>query len=236
MASLGERFVDQAAGEPAVDGYLHVPAAPCGNGLVLAHGAGSNCNAPLLVALAQEFSRAGLRVLRCNLPFRQRRPHGPPPRGSAAEDQRGLLRALKVLAATAPGQLFLGGHSYGGRQATLATAAERPGIAGLLLLSYPLHPPHRPADLRTAHFPQLSSPALFVHGAKDPFGSREEMETALELIPAPTKLLMAAGEGHSLLGKRNREELPRQVLAAFMDFFNLPITQLADSSCDLRQK
>ena len=71
------------------------------------------------------------------------------------------------------GPVVLGGHSYGGRQATML-AAEEPGVAeALLLLSYPLHPPNKPAQLRTAHFPQLRTPALFVSGTKDPFGRRK---------------------------------------------------------------
>ncbi len=93
---------------------------------------------------------------------------------------------------------MLGGHSYGGRQATML-AAEEPEVAdALLLLSYPLHPPEKPEQLRTAHFPQLQTPALFVHGTKDPFGTIEEMQAALKLIPAATQLMVAEKAGHAL--------------------------------------
>jgi predicted alpha/beta-hydrolase family hydrolase len=78
-------------------------------------------------------------------------------------------------------------------------AAEEPGLVDhLLLLSYPLHPPRRPTDLRTAHFPALQTPALFVHGTRDPFGLPDELELALKLIPAPTTLLLIDRAGHEL--------------------------------------
>jgi predicted alpha/beta-hydrolase family hydrolase len=164
----------------------------------LTHGAGSNCQAPLLVAVAAEFATAGFLVLRFDLPFRQRRPGGPPHPGSAAHDREGIRQAAEILARLVPGPVFLGGHSYGGRQASML-AADDPGVArGLLLLSYPLHPPRRPAESRTAHFPALSTPALFVHGSRDPFGTLDEMRTALALIPAPIALAEIEGAGHDL--------------------------------------
>jgi len=74
--------------------------------------------------------------------------------------------------------VFLGGHSYGGRQTSMLIA-EEPGLAdGLLLLSYPLHPPRKPGELRTKHFPELRKAAFFVHGTRDPFGTIKEMKAA----------------------------------------------------------
>src|SRR5882724_644983 len=117
MPAKVERFIDSDEA-PAVRGFLHRPAEPSGDGLVLTHGAGGNCDAPLLVALATGFAEAGLSVLRCNLPFRQSRAHGPP-RGSGAEDREGLRRAVHVVREFATRRVFLGGQSYGGRQATM---------------------------------------------------------------------------------------------------------------------
>ena len=116
------------------------------------------------------------------------------------------------------GRVFLGGHSYGGRQASMLAASEPQLIEGLLLLSYPLHPPKQPADLRTKHFPSLQVPALFVHGMRDGFGTISEMESALKLIPARTELLALAGTGHELITKSNREDLIKQVTTRFPDF------------------
>jgi uncharacterized protein len=89
---------------------------------------------------------------------------------------------------------------------------------GLLLLSYPLHPPGKPAELRTAHFAKLTRPVLFVHGTRDPFGSVEEMKAALDLISAPHAFVEIDGGGHDLLGKGEQAELPQRIVAAFAGF------------------
>src|SRR5271166_6154505 len=107
---------------PFEGGFLHTPDAPMGHGLVLTHGAGSNARAPLLVAMADAFCAAGITVLRCDLAFRQARPHGPPFPAMAAQDRAGLARAVRLLRDRLPGKVFLGGHSYGGRQSSMLAA------------------------------------------------------------------------------------------------------------------
>src|ERR1700684_4315387 len=219
MNNYQEFRADSPNQEP-VRGFLHRPAGPAGDWLILTHGAGSNCNAPLLVTLADSFCASGLTVLRCDLPFRQLRPHGPP-RGSAERDQAGIRAAIAAVRRETSGRVFLGGHSYGGRQASMLAAGE-PGLVDcLLLLSYPLHPPQKPGELRTAHFPRLQIPALFIHGTRDGFGSIEELTLALKLIPARTELLSVTGAGHELLSKKNHHELPGQIVEAFRSFSGL---------------
>jgi predicted alpha/beta-hydrolase family hydrolase len=181
-----------------VRGWLHQPDRAPSDALVLAHGAGGNAESPILVAVATAMAEAGWTVLRCDLPFRQARATGPPQRGQAEADRAGLRNAVALLRATAPGRLVLGGHSYGGRQASML-AAEAPALAdALLLLSYPLHPPKRPREARTAHFGALRTPAVFVHGTRDAFGTVEELEAARRGIPAPTVLVVAEGARHDL--------------------------------------
>jgi uncharacterized protein len=98
-------------------------------------------------------------------------------------------------------------------------AASEPGLVdSLLLLSYPLHPPQRPTELRTAHFPRLQTSAMLVHGVRDGFGSIDEMTAALPLIPARTELIAIPAAGHELLSKRNRDELPKLVVEQFRSF------------------
>jgi predicted alpha/beta-hydrolase family hydrolase len=181
-----------------VRGFLHEPEHPTGEGLVITHGAGSNSDTTLLKAVADAFARAGITVLRCDLPFRQQRPKGPPFPAQAERDREGLRRAVEALREIATGRVFLGGHSYGGRQATMLAAEEPNAADGLLLLSYPLHPPHKPQQLRTGHFGSIQMPALFVHGTRDTFGTIDEMRGALALIPARTELAIVEGAGHSL--------------------------------------
>jgi uncharacterized protein len=174
--------------------------------LVLTHGAGSNASSPLLLAVAEAFLAAGYEVLRYDLPFRQARPHGPPFPAGAAQDRAGLEQA--VLSVGRRGRVLLGGHSYGGRQASMLLAGKPSLADALLLLSYPLHPPRQPANLRTAHFPDLRTPALFVHGSRDPFGSIEEMRQALALIPASTALQPVERAGHELKPFTWTREIP----------------------------
>jgi uncharacterized protein len=123
------------------------------------------------------------------------------------------------------GRIFLGGHSYGGRQASML-AASQPGFADalllLLLLSYPLHPPKKPAQPRTAHFPKLRTPALFVHGTRDGFGSLEEVTDALRAIPARTQLLPIDSAVHDLLTTHNRAARPHTIASTFQSFVESP--------------
>lgn len=212
-------FSDTAV-DPKIRGFLHLPETPNGDGLVLSHGAGSSATAPLLVALAETFSANGFTVLRCDLPYRQSRSFGPPGPGDAARDRAGLNNALAALKKMVSGRLFLGGHSYGGRQSSMLCAEQPDLVTALLLLSYPLHPPRKPEQQRTQHLPDLRTPTLFVQGTRDPFASIAEMERTLKMIPAKTKLLVVEGAGHDLgfKGRTTQEKLAAEVLAEFQTF------------------
>jgi predicted alpha/beta-hydrolase family hydrolase len=223
MPASNREFADNAV-DPKVRGYLHIPDAPNGDGLILTHGAGSSSTAPLLVALSETFSVSGFTVLRYDLPYRQSRSFGPPGPGDAARDRAGLNNGLAAMRKIISGRLFLGGHSYGGRQSSMLCADFAPldpaPVAGLLLLSYPLHPPRKPEQQRTQHLPDLRTPTLFVHGTRDPFGSIAEMTQALKMIPARTRLLPVEGAGHDLgfKGKAKKEDLLTTVLTTFESF------------------
>ncbi|HXC28277.1 MAG TPA: alpha/beta family hydrolase [Stellaceae bacterium] len=194
-----------------VRGFVHRAAAKSDRGLVLTHGAGGNCTMPLLVTAATAFAVAGFDVLRCDLPFRQRRPTGPPSPSGAVADREGLRLAVEALRRRGSKHIVLGGQSYGGRQATML-AADEPGlVAGLLLFSYPLHPPGKPERLRKEHFPRLPVPCVFVQGANDPFGTPAELADAIRVIPALTEMIRIDGAGHDL--KRGRIDLAPIVAA-----------------------
>ncbi len=185
---------------------------------------GIELHCSLLVAVSEAFAAHGYVVLRCDLPFRQERRTGPPFPGNAERDRAGLRNAVAVLHKNAAGRIFLGGHSYGGRQATMLCATERELIKpdlvlGMLLLSYPLHPPRKPEQLRIQHLPNLRTPSLFVHGTRDPFGSMEEIMKALQLIPAKTELMKVEGAGHDLGFKAKALELPALILDRFEEVF-----------------
>ncbi len=207
---------------PAVRGFLHSPATPNGSALILTHGAGLDCTAALLVALSETFATRGYVVLRCDLPFRQQRRTGPPFPGQAQSDRAGLRNAVAVLRKSVAGRIYLSGHSYGGRQSTMLCAEEPELVSGLLLLSYPLHPPRKPEQLRIQHLPNLRTPSLFVHGTRDPLGSVEKMTRALQLVPAKTELMTVEGAGHDLgfKGKTQAMALPPTIVTRFEEMFS----------------
>jgi len=168
---------------------------------VLTHGAGGNANAPLLLALAEGFAARGLTVFRYDLPYRQERPTGPPRPGGAAKDREGLRSAVASIRASVTGHVFLGGQSYGGRQASML-------------------PPRRGSELRTAHLADLRTPTLFVHGSRDPFGSPEDIEAARRLIPARTALVAVPGAGHDLFRVPSRAgaDIAAEIVSKFLQF------------------
>jgi len=210
-------FADLAA-DPPIRGFLHAPAQPNGSAIVLTHGAGANCQSKLLIAMADALAASGFAVLRFDLPFRSERPTGPPRPGSAAKDRDGLRRAVALMKKRDTGPVFLGGHSYGGRQSTILVSEDSQLVDGLLLLSYPLHPPRKPEQLRTSHFPKLKTPAFFVHGTRDPFGTIPEMTSALKLIPAAHALHEVDGAAHDLAVKKSFGDLPAHVVSEFQSF------------------
>lgn len=214
---MARRLEDRRA-EIAVRGWLHEPVHGNGDAVLLTHGAGADCQSKLLVALAGAFEDAGFVVLRFDLPYRQERPHGPPSFGNAARDRQGIWRAIEVMKEESKGSILLGGHSYGGRQGTMLIAEEPQLADALLLLSYPLRPPLKREQLRTAHFPKLVRPAFFVHGERDPFGTAAEMKAALDTIPGPHALMEVESAGHDLLGRKTASELPERIVREFVEF------------------
>ena len=215
----GKPFSDASPGEAPVQGFLHRAALSSGDALILTHGAGNNCRSRLLVALGGAFAASGLNVLRCDLPFRQEQYQGPPSLTQAKSDQEGLRRAVAVVKQKFSGRVFLGGQSYGGFQASLLAASDPSLVDGLLLLSYPLRPPYA-AQIGAEHLRNLRNPALFVVGTNRPFGSHEEWEAAVKLIPAPSKLVSIASADVNLLTNSNRKHLPGEIVVAFRSFFH----------------
>ena len=205
----------EVAGDPPVRGVLHRASGAAG--LVLTHGAAGNMDSPLLIAVAEAFATRGVSVLRCNLPYRQARAGGPPSPATAARDREGLRAALDVLRSRISGRAFLGGHSYGGRMASMLAASDASDASALLLQSYPLHPPGKPAHKRDAHFPNIHIPTLFIHGTTDPFTTPDELASARALIPARTEVLSLQA-GHDLgWGRKPRDpNLPARIADTFM--------------------
>ncbi|WP_297602089.1 alpha/beta family hydrolase [Mycobacterium sp.] len=168
--------------------------------VVLTHGAGGNRDSPLLQQVCDEWALRGWLAVRFNLPYRRRRPTGPPS-GSAATDRAGIVEAIALCRGLGGGPLIAGGHSYGGRQTSMVVAAGQAPVDVLTLFSYPLHPPGKPERLRTEHFPDITVPTVFAHGTSDPFGTPDELRTAAALISGTTALVEIASARHDLRSK-----------------------------------
>jgi len=183
----------------AIAGIAHEPADDPHGAVVLTHGAGGSRNSPMLVKLCDEWARRGWLAVRYDLPYRRRRPKGPPS-GSAKADQAGIFEAVEMLRAAGVGPVIAGGHSYGGRMTSMAVA-EGLAVDVLTLFSYPLHPPGKPERARTDHLPAITVPTVFTHGSSDPFGSPDELRAAIALVGAPTEFIEVAGARHDLGSK-----------------------------------
>lgn len=166
---------------------------PTIEGLVLTHGAGGDRDQHTLVAIAEGL--APLQVERINFPYRNqgRRPPDRAPKLLAFLHEE--IPAIAARLGTEPGRLVLGGRSMGGRMCSMAVAEGLPA-AGLVLLSYPLHPPKRPDKPRIEHFGALDVPCLFISGDRDPFGSPEEFGAHLGAINGPVTTVWLEGERH----------------------------------------
>lgn len=161
--------------------------------LLVTPGASATRDHPTLVAIERSLAAHGVVVERIDLPRGTR-----PDRHLAAISA--AARALAGRTGLAPGQIVLGGRSMGGRMCSLAVAGGL-AAAGLVLVSYPLHPPGRPDELRTAHFSSLRVPCLFVSGTRDAFGTPAELTAATAAIPAPVTHVWIEGADHGLRGR-----------------------------------
>jgi predicted alpha/beta-hydrolase family hydrolase len=148
--------------------------------LVLAHGAGAPMDSPFMAAIAKHVAEAGIRCVRFEFPYmaarREGRRPGPDREPVLLETWRNVVRELGDPAAT-----WIGGKSMGGRMASMI--ADELGVAGVVCLGYPFHPPGRPERTRTAHLRDLRTPALILQGTRDPFGNREDVG-GYDLSPA----------------------------------------------------
>ena len=213
----------------AIAGVAHEPAGDPVGTVLLTHGAGGSRESPLLIRICDEWARRGWLAVRYNLPYRRRRPKGPPS-GSAASDQAGIVEAIELARGLGYGPVIAGGHSYGGRMTSMVAATMRAGVPRLqgrhepeeeprqsapasapepdgappdvlTLFSYPLHPPGKPERARTEHLPRITVPTVFTHGTADSFGSIEELRAAAALVAGPAEIVEVTGARHDLGSK-----------------------------------
>lgn len=169
-------------------------------GLLLAPGAGAGSDQAALVAVDEAVSALGLAVERMDFPYRLAGRSRPDTAAVLEEAVRARVGLFAERIGAGRGQLLLGGRSMGGRICSQVVAAGLPA-SGLLLISYPLHPPGRPDKLRTEHLPGLDVPCLFVSGTRDAFGTPAELEAATATIPGAVTHVWIEGGDHGLRRK-----------------------------------
>lgn len=183
-----------------IAGVAHQPAGPPYGVVVLTHGAGGSRESTLLQQVCAEWTRRGWLAVRYNLPYRRRRPTGPPS-GSGSGDRAGIVEAIQLCRGLAEGPLIAGGHSYGGRQTSMVVAAGQAPVDVLTLFSYPVHPPGKPERVRTEHLPGIAVPTVFTRGTADPFGTLAQVRSAAAMVSAPTEVVEITGARHDLGSK-----------------------------------
>ena len=171
-------------------------------GLILTPGAAAGRDQPGLVAIDQAVTQVGVVVERVEFPGQAAGKRRPDPPAVCIQTVRTATSELADRLGVPTSRVAVGGRSMGGRMCSMAVA-EGLEVAGLVLVSYPLHPPGRPDRLRPAHFPDLHLPCLFVSGRRDAFGAPAELQHEAEAIPGPVTLEFVDGD-HSLR-KRNPE-------------------------------
>lgn len=173
--------------------------------LLLAPGAGADRTQASLVAIDEAMSAAGWVVERMDFPYRREGRRAPDRAPVLVAAVRAAAAALVERAGVPADRLVLGGRSMGGRMCSMAVAEGLPA-AGLVLVSYPLHPPGRPEkqEERTRHLAALRVPCLFVSGTRDPFGTPAELEAATSAIPGPVTHAWIEGGDHGLRGQNVR--------------------------------
>jgi uncharacterized protein len=191
------------------------PGRPLPEGLMLAPGASASRDQSALVAIDEVVSRLGLRVERIDFPYRLAGRRRPDPPAVLTETVASAAQALAARAgAPDTRSILLGGRSMGGRMCSVAVADGLPA-AGLVLVSYPLHPPGRPDRLRTEHFARLDLPCLFVSGNRDAFASPEELESETKVIPGPVTRVFVDGDH----GLRRRDAEVAEIVAEWVTAF-----------------
>lgn len=186
--------------------------------IALAHGAGANQSSPFMVQMASALADRGIGCLTFNFLYTENG-RRLPDRNDALElcwrkiieaYHAGKIRGLE-------GKFVIGGKSMGGRIASQVAAAGDVDIAGLVFLGYPLHPPGNPAKLRASHLPAIRAPMLFVQGAKDAFGTPDELRPIIKRLKAPVELCPVDDADHSLKVPKKASRPQAEVDAFVLD-------------------
>ena len=203
--------------------------------LILGHGAGANQLHPFMQVFAKGLAARGLDVLTFNFVYMDQGRHVPDPKAKLEACYSAVIEAAQKHAKLKGNRTVIGGKSMGGRIASQVAAAiqagnsEKPAIAGLIFLGYPLHPPGNPEKRRDAHLDQIKSPMLFIQGSRDAFGTRDEIQDLIKRLKLPATLHAVEGGDHSLKAPKSSGLTQEQVYESAMDRITDAIANWIDS-------
>lgn len=164
--------------------------------VVLAHGAGAGMDHPFMVDMQERLVDRGVAVALFNFPYKEKGGRAPDSKGVLETCYRSVLEQLRRDPKLAPGKIFVGGKSMGGRIATQIVAAGCE-VDGIILLGYPLHPPGKPEKMRRAHLVEIAAPLLFLQGTRDSLCRLDDLRPVLKEIPGVTELHVVEDGDHS---------------------------------------
>ena len=165
--------------------------------LILGHGAGAGQTSGFMVAFATALAERGIDVVTFNFLYSELHRRIPDPNARLESCWRAVIETVRSRITSNAGRLAIGGKSMGGRIASQVAAGEARGLAGLVFLGYPLHPPGRPDRLRAAHLGDVKAPMLFVQGTRDPFGTPAELQPIISQLDPAADLFVVEGGDHS---------------------------------------
>lgn len=182
--------------------------------MVVAHGAGAGQASPFMVRTASGLAERGVIAATFDFAYIAAGKHVPDRPDGLERRWRDAIAEARATFAGLP--LYIGGKSMGGRIATHVAAENSDGIAGVVLLGYPLHPPGKPEQRRDAHLPSVAAPMLFVQGSRDAFGTADEIRALLPRLQRAT-LHEVNGGDHSFKVSGRVAPKPDAVLHGVLD-------------------
>ena len=185
--------------------------------LILGHGAGADQTSGFVVTFATALAERGIDIVTFNFLYSERRRRIPDPNARLESCWRAVIETVRSRTTSSAGKLALGGKSMGGRIASQVAASEARGLAGLVFLGYPLHPPGRPDRLRSAHLQDVKAPMLFVQGSRDAFGTPAELQPIVSQLEPAADLFVVEGGDHSFKVPKSAGITQEQVYDVVLD-------------------
>ena len=198
MSEAGKRMV-KVNDADSVTAMLY-PAAKknrAGVTIILGHGAGADQMSGFMRMAAEGLAARGLDVMTFNFIYKEQKRGAPDPKAKLEACYRAVIEAARQHKSLKKNKLVIGGKSMGGRIASQVAAEDSDGIAGLVYLGYPLHPPGRLDKMRDEHLPRIKAPMLFVQGSRDAFGTEDEIKAIVKKHGMKAELYFVEAGDHS---------------------------------------